>query len=121
MIDFETELRMIKLKELILRSKKKRSRLERQELPRSIQNITKENIIYTDHFVTNLKKRFNRSLNSRVQHTLFWRLMENYKWWNIYRVRDKNYKTRFALFSKTKKYVFDYIDDKFIFVTVMKR
>ena len=119
--NFEAERRMIKVRELISNSKKKKSKLEKEEIPRDLKQIKKCNITYTDHFITQLKNRFNKNLGSNVKASIYWRLQQNYRWWNIYRVRDKNHKTRFAIFSKTKKYIFDYIDGKFTFVTVINR
>ena len=119
--DFDAERRMLKIRELLSKSKKKKEKLQKEEIPRSIKSIEMSNITYSDHFIIQLEKRFDFTLNHRMKRSLLRRLQENYKGWNIFRVKDKNHKTRFAVFSKSKKYVFDYMDDKFVFVTVMPR
>jgi len=77
--DFDAERRMLKIRELLSKSKKKKEKLQKEEIPRSIKSIEMSNITYSDHFIIQLEKRFDFTLNHRMKRSLLRRLQENYK------------------------------------------
>jgi hypothetical protein len=77
--DFDAERRMLKIRELLSKSKKKKEKLQKEEIPRSIKSIKMNNITYSDHFIIQLEKRFDFTLNHRMKRSLLRRLQENYK------------------------------------------
>ena len=77
--DFDAERRMLKVRELLSKQKKKKSKLLKEEIPRNIKSIKMSNITYSGHFIIQLKKRFDIDLNHRLKKSLLRRLKENYK------------------------------------------
>ena len=77
--DFDAERRMLKVRELLSKQKKKKSKLLKEEIPRNIKSIKMSNITYSDHFIIQLEKRFDFTLNHRMKRCLLRRLQENYR------------------------------------------